>query len=122
MLLPGSIIWAAAQVRAFGQVLSANSAFGLTTAITLAAVLVAAYSVVGGLLADAVTDTIQGIAVVAGLLILACGGHFEHGRASAPRSRRSSRRASCRSTTRRACSSRSSTWPYPCAERSWPWS
>jgi solute:Na+ symporter, SSS family len=71
VLLPGSIIWAAAQVRAFGQVLSANSALGLTTAITLAAMLVAGYSVVGGLLADAVTDTIQGVAVVAGLLILA---------------------------------------------------
>jgi Na+/proline symporter len=71
ILLPGSVIWAAAQVRAFGQVLSANSALGLATAITLAAVLVAAYSVVGGLLADAVTDTIQGIAVVAGLVILA---------------------------------------------------
>jgi Na+/proline symporter len=70
VLLPGSIIWAAAQVRAFGQVLSANSALGLTTAITLAAMLVAGYSVVGGLLADAVTDTIQGVAVVAGLLIL----------------------------------------------------
>jgi Na+/proline symporter len=56
VLLPGSIIWAAAQVRAFGQVLSANSALGLTTAITLAAMLVAGYSVVGGLLADAVTD------------------------------------------------------------------
>ncbi|MGE3066036.1 MAG: sodium:solute symporter family protein, partial [Hyphomicrobiaceae bacterium] len=69
-LLPGSIIWAAAQVRAFGQVMSANSSLGLASGITLAAVLVGAYSVVGGLLADAVTDTIQGIAVVAGLLIL----------------------------------------------------
>jgi Na+/proline symporter len=70
MLLPGSIIWAAAQVRAFGQVMSANSGMGLGTAITLAAVLVGAYSVVGGLLADAVTDAIQGIAVVAGLIVL----------------------------------------------------
>ena len=70
MLLPGSIIWAAAQIRAFGQVMSFNSGLDLRTAITLAAVLVAAYSVVGGLLADAVTDTIQGIAVLAGLLIL----------------------------------------------------
>ena len=69
-LLPGSIIWAAAQVRAFGQVMSLNSGLDLKTAITLAAVLVAAYSVVGGLLADAVTDTIQGIAVLAGLIIL----------------------------------------------------
>jgi Na+/proline symporter len=38
--------------------------------ITLAAILVGAYSVVGGLLADAVTDVIQGVAVVLGLLIL----------------------------------------------------
>src|SRR5688572_17485114 len=51
MLLPGSVIWAAAQVRAFGQVMSANSSLGLANAITLAAILVGAYSVVGGLLA-----------------------------------------------------------------------
>jgi Na+/proline symporter len=70
ILLPGSIIWAAAQVRAFGQVMSLNSGLDLKTAITIAAVLVAAYSVVGGLLADAVTDTIQGVAVLAGLIIL----------------------------------------------------
>ncbi len=70
VLLPGSIIWAAAQIRAFGQVLSANSSLGLATAITLSAFLVGAYSVVGGLLADAVTDTIQGIAVLLGLIIL----------------------------------------------------
>lgn len=70
VLLPGSVIWAAAQVRAFGQILSANSGLSLVTAITMAAVLVAAYSVVGGLLADAVTDVIQGLAVVVGLLIL----------------------------------------------------
>jgi len=70
VLLPGSIIWAAAQMRAFGQVLDANSGMGLRTAIVLAAVLVAAYSVVGGLLADAVTDVIQGLVVLAGLIIL----------------------------------------------------
>ena len=71
VLLPGSVIWAAAQVRAFGQVLSANSEMSLAVTITLAAILVGAYSVVGGLLADAVTDVIQGVAVVVlGLLIL----------------------------------------------------
>lgn len=70
LLLPGSVIWAAAQVRAFGQVMSANSALGLVAAITLAGVLVGAYSVVGGLLADAVTDTVQGVAVLLGLIIL----------------------------------------------------
>jgi solute:Na+ symporter, SSS family len=70
VLVPGSVIWAAAQVRAFGQVLSANSHMSLSLTITLAAVLVGAYSVVGGLLADAVTDVVQGVAVVLGLLIL----------------------------------------------------
>ncbi len=54
MLLPGSVIWAAAQVRAFGQIMSANSGLGL----------------IGGLLADAVTDVVQGVAVVIGLIIL----------------------------------------------------
>ncbi|HEY7085962.1 MAG TPA: sodium:solute symporter family protein [Hyphomicrobiaceae bacterium] len=70
VLVPGSVIWAAAQVRAFGQVMSANSGLGLIAAITLAAVLVAAYSVVGGLFADAVTDVIQGLAVMLGLVLL----------------------------------------------------
>jgi len=57
-------------VRAFGQVMDENSGMGLKSAILLAAVLVAAYSVVGGLMADAVTDVIQGIAVLVGLIIL----------------------------------------------------
>lgn len=70
VLLPGSIIWAAAQIRAFGQVMDANSGMGLKSAIVLAAVLVGAYSVVGGLLADSVTDVIQGLVVLAGLVIL----------------------------------------------------
>lgn len=70
VLLPGSIIWAAAQIRAFGQVMDANSGMGLKTAIVLAAVLVGAYSVVGGLFADSVTDVIQGLVVLVGLVIL----------------------------------------------------
>jgi Na+/proline symporter len=79
VLLPGSVIWAAAQVRAFGQVMDENSGMGLKSAILLAAVLVAAYSVVGGLLADAVTDVIQGTAVLAGLIILGAivAGHVD---------------------------------------------
>jgi Na+/proline symporter len=70
VLLPGSVFWAAAQIRAFGQVLDANSGMGLRSAIVLASLLVAVYSVVGGLLADAVTDTIQGLVVLVGLVIL----------------------------------------------------
>jgi solute:Na+ symporter, SSS family len=83
MLVPGSIIWAAAQVRAFGQVMSANSSLSLGTTIALAAFLVAAYAVVGGLFADAVTDLIQGIAVVLGLIILGAVAAAQFGGISA---------------------------------------
>lgn len=70
VLLPGSVIWAAAQIRAFGQVLDANSGMGLKNAIFIAALLVGSYSVIGGLLADSVTDVIQGVVVLIGLIIL----------------------------------------------------
>lgn len=70
ILLPGSVFWAAAQIRAFGQVLSSASHLSLHDAITLAALLVASYSVIGGLLADAVTDFFQGFAVISGLIVL----------------------------------------------------
>ncbi|MGH7963095.1 MAG: sodium:solute symporter family protein [Candidatus Binatia bacterium] len=73
-MVPSSIIWAAAQIRAFGQVLSATSSseIGVTVAITIAAVVVIVYTISGGLLADAVTDLVQGVALIIGLVILAC--------------------------------------------------
>ncbi len=70
VLLPGSLFWAAAQIRAFGQVINVNAGLGLGSAILLATLLVAVYAVVGGLLADAVTDVLQGLVVIAGLLAL----------------------------------------------------
>lgn len=71
MLLPGSLFWAAAQIRAFGQVLAANSSLEIATAVTIAALIVASYSVVGGLLADSITDVIQGLVLILGLIVLA---------------------------------------------------
>jgi SSS family transporter len=71
VLLPGSILWAAAQIRAFGQILGSTTGIEVWTAILIAALLVGAYSVIGGLLADAVTDVVQGIAVMIGLAVLA---------------------------------------------------
>ena len=70
-LLPGSIFWAAAQIRAFGQVLGSSSGISLWLAISIAAVLVGAYTTIGGLLADAVTDFLQSLVVIAGLVLLA---------------------------------------------------
>lgn len=71
ILIPGSILWAAAQVRAFGQVLSASSAaIDPQLAITIAAGFTILYTAFGGLLVDAITDVIQGVVVVIGLLVL----------------------------------------------------
>jgi Na+/proline symporter len=70
LMIPTSIFWAAAQIRAFGQVVSASSDLDVDVAITAAALFVVAYTVAGGLLADVVTDFIQGVAVIIGLVLL----------------------------------------------------
>lgn len=70
LLVPGSVLWAAAQIRGFGQVMSATSSLDLNLAMTIAAAVVIAYTVFGGLLADVYTDFVQGIAIVAGLLAI----------------------------------------------------
>ena len=70
LMVPTSVIWAAAQIRAFGQVVSASSDLEVNVAISAAAVFVVIYTVAGGLLADVVTDFVQGIAVIVGLVLL----------------------------------------------------
>jgi SSS family solute:Na+ symporter len=70
LMIPGSIIWAAAQVRALGQIIHANTDVGVTLATTSAAGVVIAYTMLGGMLADAYNDLIQGIAVIVGLFCL----------------------------------------------------
>ncbi len=71
LLVPPSVMWAAAQIRAFGQVISASSTFEVELAITAAAAVVIVYTMYGGLLADAVTDIVQGLALIVGVVILA---------------------------------------------------
>src|SRR5687767_15173570 len=66
IMVPTSILWAAAQVRAFGQVLAAAGEWQIFTTTTIAAAVVIAYTVFGGLLADAWTDLIQGIVLALG--------------------------------------------------------
>ena len=68
IMIPSSLLWAAAQVRAFGQVLASVSELGLLLAMTLAAAVVIAYTAFGGMWSDAVTDLVQGLVLIAGLL------------------------------------------------------
>jgi Na+/proline symporter len=67
LMVPTSLLWAAAQVRAFGQILAASSSLETTVAIGLAALVVIAYTALGGLLADAWSDLVQGVVLVLGL-------------------------------------------------------
>ncbi len=70
MMAPTSIFWAAAQIRAFGQVMHSMSEMSVTVSITIAAVAVILYTCTGGLLADVVTDLFQSIAIIVGLGVL----------------------------------------------------
>jgi SSS family transporter len=79
LMVPTSVLWAAAQIRAFGQVVSASSEVEVDIAITAAAAFVIIYTVAGGLLADIVTDFVQSIGVVVGLTILLVAVGDAHG-------------------------------------------
>jgi Na+/proline symporter len=79
LMVPTSILWAAAQIRAFGQVVSAVSDLEVSIAITVAAAFVVVYTVVGGLLADVYTDFVQSIGIVIGLVLLIVAVGEAHG-------------------------------------------
>lgn len=70
LMVPPSVLWAAAQILAFGHVLSASSDLTVDVAITFAAVIVITYTTLGGLLADVISDFIQGTVLIIGLVIL----------------------------------------------------
>lgn len=70
LLAPSSLFWAGAQIRAFGLVLHASSDVGLDFALLIAAAVVVVYTFSGGLLADAVTDLVQGAVLIVGLVVL----------------------------------------------------
>ncbi len=71
LVIPTSVFWAAAQIRAFGQVLASSSLLPVETAIAIAAAVAIVYTVFGGMLADAITDLVQGVALLLGLVLIA---------------------------------------------------
>ena len=56
--MPTSLFWAAAQIRAFGIVLHSIGSVDLATGIALAAWISIVYTMLGGVLADIVTDVV----------------------------------------------------------------
>ncbi|MBY0401036.1 sodium:solute symporter family protein [Myxococcota bacterium] len=71
LMAPTSVLWAAAQIRAFGHVVATSSGIELEWALALAAAVVILYTAAGGLLSDAVTDVLQGSLLAVGLVVLA---------------------------------------------------
>jgi SSS family solute:Na+ symporter len=71
LMVPTSLMWAAAQVQAFGHVLASASSLTFEQATSIAACIVILYTVSGGLLADAMTDVVQGVILIIGLALLA---------------------------------------------------
>ncbi|HRI87715.1 MAG TPA: sodium:solute symporter family protein [Candidatus Hydrogenedentes bacterium] len=70
VIIPSSLLWAGAQIRAFGHVISASSEIAPAISIAVAAAVVIVYTSSGGLLADAVTDLIQGTVLILGLVVV----------------------------------------------------
>lgn len=70
LMIPTSLLWAAAQLRGFAHVLDSASGWGLATCLLVGGAVVIAYSFGGGLRADVVTDLVQGFALVLGLAVL----------------------------------------------------
>ena len=74
ILIPGSILWAAAQIRSFGYVVTtAAPSISIDWAIGGAAVFTLLYTVFGGLLADVIHDLLQGVTIVIGLVVVLIG-------------------------------------------------
>ena len=68
--IPTSVIWAAAQLIALSALMSAVTDLPVTTTLISAGALVIAYTLLGGLLGDVITDVLQSLVVLAGLIIL----------------------------------------------------
>lgn len=70
ILLVSSVLWGAAQIRAFGQVITATTDYPVQWTITIGFCVVVGYSLLGGLMGDILTDFVQGIVLTVGLLVI----------------------------------------------------
>lgn len=70
LVIPSSILWAAAQIRAFGTVLAATGGITPELGMMIAVAIVLVYTTFGGMLADAYTDLLQGTVLVVSLVVL----------------------------------------------------
>ncbi len=70
IILPASLIWAAAQMMAFGQILAVVSDMDVRQGIIIATTMVVIYTFLGGMLGDILTDFVQGVVLIVGIFIV----------------------------------------------------
>lgn len=70
IMTPSSLIWSAAQIKAFGHILSVLTQTDPTITTLIATAIVLTYTSMGGLLADVFTDLLQGGILAIGLIVL----------------------------------------------------
>jgi len=79
VMIPSSVLWAAAQIRGFAQVFAGAADVPLLAGLSIGAGVVILYTMWGGLRADVVTDLVQGICLILGLVALALGVVWQQG-------------------------------------------
>ena len=70
IMIPTSIIWAAAQIQALALILASISPLQVASAQLISVIIVVIYTWLGGLMGDVIHDLLQGSVVIIGLIIL----------------------------------------------------
>lgn len=70
LTIPTSVIWASAQLLAMGQIIADVTGLEFHFGLALGAMVIIAYTTVGGLLGDVITDIVQGLILIVSLAVL----------------------------------------------------
>ena len=70
IMIPTSLIWAAAQILAFASILAVVTSLPLSFSLIFTVVILVVYSSLGGMIGDVMTDLVQGGIVILGLATL----------------------------------------------------
>lgn len=70
LTIPTSVVWASAQLLAMGQIIADVTGLEFQFGLALGAMVIIAYTTVGGLLGDVITDVVQGLILIVSLAIL----------------------------------------------------
>lgn len=70
ILVPGSLMWAAAQIRAFGQIVTTATDLPMETTTLFCTIFIVAYTFLGGLLGDVILDMFKGLMIAIGLIAM----------------------------------------------------